>query len=124
MCRCGQWAVGLTERTGCIKTLNSRQHVNRLYWEEELSTAECGKRLGISGSYVSALMRAWGIPARKYGDWIAKSAKWNLLDADVIVRLYVEELLSAQEIALKYNVSRPIIAKVLDASGRTTPDEI
>ena len=97
--------------------------MNRLYWEEELSTAECGKRLGITGSYVSNLMKGWGIPARKGSHKNYK--KMKSLNADVIVEMYVEKHLTLAFIARHFDVTSPTISKVLIAQGvpRRTPAE-
>ena len=107
-------AFRLRQYTGMHTDAKLKAAVIRLYCDEKLSLAGCGKRLGISGVHIGNLMHRWGIPRRKAN---GRQPKWAVLDADAIVRLYVEEFLTLPEIASKYNVSPPTIAKVLERQG-------
>ena len=99
-----------------------KANVKRLYWDEALSLAECGKRLGISGGYVSQLMKRWGIPSRKA---TRKPINKVEIAADKVVRLYTVKYLTVAEIAMRNNVSKTVINKVLESEGvsRRTPAE-
>ena len=96
--------------------------VVRLYCDEGLTLIKVGKRLGVSGAAVRNWMEQWGIPRRKKPN---NNPKWTQLPADEVVRLYVDEQISLQEVAHRFNVSSPVIKRVLEHRGvpRRTPSE-
>ena len=108
----------------CIKNNTKfKAKAIHLYFNEKLNLAECGRRLGVTGSYLSILMQKWDLPRRKSDE---SAHKWQRLDADKIVHLYTKKMQSTANIARLFDVSPAVIVQVLKSKSikRRTPSQL
>ena len=90
--------------------------LQRLYWEEGLTLAEVGARLGVSGTCVMRKMRGYGIPRRPAHRPRGRGVLVGIAVSGV-VQLYREQELSLRLIGEAYGCSAETVRRCLADAG-------
>ncbi len=88
-----------------------KEELERLYYEEGLSTSEIGKRYGVSNVTIINRMKSYGMTRR---DGTIR------LSREVLIQLYYEEQLTQREIAGRLGVSLPTVQHRMQEFGIET----
>ena len=111
------------------KTIPNIDEIARLYFDEKLTLAEVGTRIGVCRDTVRKRLGAAGYKCRTKGESrhprIKGACMFTASDLTEIQRLYCKAGLSADEIAGRYDCSSPTIRRHLKRQGvrlRTIPD--
>ena len=103
--------------------------IKRLHWQEELTLKEIAEKYGCTSQNIRYLMLSNSIPARNYseaailrnrkhpqpiGERKSWHHKWTKEIAEMLRKLYWDDMLSINEIADKLSVSFSTITKVFD----------
>jgi hypothetical protein len=104
--------------------------LQKLYFDEGLTQAEIARRLGCGQAVICRSMQEYGLMARTIGDYLAID-----IPRDELIKLYVEQGLSADAIADRFNCSGQTVLSKLKKHGipvrppitperRHVPDEV
>lgn len=105
-------------RRGSDQVVASIDEVLRLYFDEGLSTATIGKKLGVHAESVAYRIRRAGYKLRSRGRSGGKPrTMFSGDEKEEIRKLYCEEELSLARIGFKFNVSAGTIQKTLKSLG-------
>lgn len=92
----------------------SREELQKLYWQDDLSLEEIGKRFRVTGGSILYWMKNYGIP-RKQSIWklnkLAKKRRIPIPKRKYLYNLYWEKCLSTITIAKKFGVSQQLVYK-------------
>lgn len=94
------------------------QELNRLYWDEGLSTADIGCKLGVSSASIRSAMYYYGVKTRSpLAGYNLKRKHLKKYDADLIRHLYWEKNLSSEEIGEKLGLTAGAITGYMKRHG-------
>lgn len=105
----------LNEKTSCSWPDAKRSDLYRLRVEEGRSLKAIGALYGVDRETVRQQCLRWGIVP----DSLARLAEWRALSDADLVRLYVHDRLSQEEIAARFGVCKRLVFRRLFALGVT-----
>lgn len=79
----------------------NRKDLRRMYWKEEMSLLNIGKKIGKAESTIHRYMKKYNIPRRKI-----EEAKKKPFDREQLVYLYLNKNLSSGEIGEQFGMSK------------------
>jgi len=98
--------------------------LRKLYWQEELSTLEIGKRLNLSKASIKDAMERYGIPRRTRQEATSNAHKTGRLpnyranlDATQLYNLYWGQSFSIPKIAKELKISTDVVRNAMLYSG-------
>ena len=93
----------------------SKEELQRMYWDENMSQSEIGKAIGVSNVSISNWMKEYGIYIRTYSE--ARSI--GILKED-LERMYCDEQMTQEEIAKEIGVSTGTVSSRMQKYGIDT----